>query len=900
MSRKNFMRSKISTASALAFALGVGAGLISPTNGQSVSDCTVQVSASVQADPPQITLLWPALDSAISYSVSRKSRDETNWGSAVGLPPSAASYVDTNVVIGNTYEYHVFRTATNCIGHSYIYTGIQAPLIDSRGKVILVVDRTFASSLAAELAVLQQDLVGDGWTVLRHDVPRMVVDPADLASSAWTTRSNELAAVKSLIRADYLADRANVKAVFLIGHVPVPYSGALAPDGHPDHLGAWPADVYYGDMDGNWTDSSVNITTANDPRNRNVPGDGKFDQSNTSVPLALQVGRVDMANLPAFPDSELELLRRYLGKDHQFRQTYITAHPRGLIDDNFGALNAEVPAANGWANFAPLLGATNVTSGRWLTDLSRSDYLWAYGCGPGTYTGATGVAETLHFLVYDMRVVFTMLFGSYFGDWDSQNNFLRAPLAAAAYTLTAAWTGRPNWYFHHMALGETIGFSTRLSQNNNGLYQDSSRMNGLFFGGVNPTENLNGVHIALMGDPTLRLQPLAPPVSLVALTNGTGGVDLSWGSSWDDVVGYHVYRAPAPGGPYSRLSSSFISGNAYSDLATSSERYYMVRAVKLETSGSGSYYNPSQGAFAELSLAANNTETNTWAGQGVGVWKINDATGTAGSDPGWDRLMLDDTLNVSATSANQFTVRIVSATSANTPGTPAHFNNGQTYTWPILTAALGVTGFDPAKINLLTTDFQGDLGGGVFNLALSADTNSVNLVFTPNRPPMAQPALYNREWDKPLLIPIADFLARFTSDADGDDRALTQVGSSTNGTSISSDGTTLVFTSTNNVAETVTYWVQDVRAYRPGDTVRTASSSLTIQPLPKAIPFTAYHAIEVEWQGDPGKRYQVQSRLETDSAWTNLGDSFIASGEKTSLFERTSAVTKFYRIVLLE
>lgn len=82
--------------------------------------------------------------------------------------------------------------------------------------------------------------------------------------------------------------------------------------------------------------------------------------------------------------------------------------------------------------------------------------------------------------------------------------------------------------------------------------------------------------------------------------------------------------------------------------------------------------------------------------------------------------------------------------------------------------------------------------------------------------------------------------------------------------------------------------------------MRTATSSLTIDPLPKGTPFTAYHAIEIEWQGEAGKRYQVQSRLETEAAWANQGDPVVATGEKTSLFERTSAVTKFYRIVLLE
>ena len=171
-----------------------------------------------------------------------------------------------------------------------------------------MVDDTHAPSLATELTRLQYDLVGDGWTVLRHDV----------------ARTSSVPSIKSLITADYNSDTSNVKAVFLFGHVPVPYSGDIAPDGHPDHEGAWPADAYYGDMDGSWTDTDVNDTGASDPRNRNIPGDGKFDQSLMASAIELQVGRVDLCNLPAFPLSELELLRQYLDKNHNFRHRHLS------------------------------------------------------------------------------------------------------------------------------------------------------------------------------------------------------------------------------------------------------------------------------------------------------------------------------------------------------------------------------------------------------------------------------------------------------------------------------------------------------------------------------------------------------------------------------------------------
>jgi hypothetical protein len=63
------------------------------------------------------------------------------------------------------------------------------------------------------------------WQVIRHDV----------------SRADSVPNVKSIIQNDFTADVANVKALCLLGHVPVPYSGDLFPDGHPDHEGAWPA-----------------------------------------------------------------------------------------------------------------------------------------------------------------------------------------------------------------------------------------------------------------------------------------------------------------------------------------------------------------------------------------------------------------------------------------------------------------------------------------------------------------------------------------------------------------------------------------------------------------------------------------------------------------------------------
>ncbi|MBN1813561.1 MAG: fibronectin type III domain-containing protein, partial [Anaerolineae bacterium] len=217
-------------------------------------------------------------------------------------------------------------------------------------------------------------------------------------------------------------------------------------------------------------------------------------------------------------------------------------------------------------------------------------YLWAYGCGPGWYQGAVGIGDSEDFGTQDPKVVFTMLLGSYFGDWDSPNNFLRAPLASPTYGLVSVWAGLPNWYAHPMALGETIGYITRQTQNDNTVYNDYT--------------NVGYVHIALMGDPTLRMHPVIPPTNLTA-SAGSGAVTLNWASSPDTVLGYHVYRSTTPEGPYTRITATPVTGTSYTNLGLSPGEYtYMVRAVKRETSGSGTYINLSQGVFLTVTVTA--------------------------------------------------------------------------------------------------------------------------------------------------------------------------------------------------------------------------------------------------------------------------------------------------------
>ena len=900
----------------------------------SVSDYAVRVTASVQTNPPLVTLSWPADPSAFSCSIARKLRDDSVWSSSVVLAANATNYVDSGVVVGGAYEYKVRRNAPGYGSYGYIYAGIAVPLVESRGKMALLVDNTIASSLSNELTRLQMDLAGDGWKVLRHDVARMAVDPANSSSSVWTARSNEVASIKDLIVADYNADPGNLHAVFILGRVPVPYSGELSPDGHPDHLGAWPADAFYGDMTRAWTDSTLISIGASDLRNHNVPGDGKFDQTQIASNSELQVGRVDFANMPAFPQGEIELLRRYLNKDHAFRHRAFNPARRGLIDDGLGLSTGEAFAANGWRDFAAFFGPTNTFAGDWLTTLSSRSYLWGYACGAGTYTSEAGVANTAQLVTSDPRVVFSMHFGSYFGDWDSPNNVLRAQLATTNYTLTSAWVGRPFWYFHHMGLGETIGFSTRITQNNDGtLYSGSGQR--------------QFVSIALLGDPTLRMHVVAPPTDLVVATNGTGGLDVRWAPSLDAVAGYYVYRAPNPGGPFVRLNNALINGTNYSD-AVFAKSTYMVRAVKLEVSGSGSYFNASQGIFHDfatpaakslLVITAQNLNkaygeplptltasyngfingetpadldspvvlsTPATANSGAGTYPI-EVTGAADTNYvvtfAYGTLTIDraGTSGLLTSSTNPslpgqsvtFTCTVQSvAAGLGTPSGSVQFKmDGQNVGVPV-----HLIGPSAAYTTLLTPGWHGVEAEYAGDGNFAPNTTTLDAGQLVNTSPVAGADFWGRDPTNGVVIPFATLLVN-DSDADGDLIFFLDADTvSAHGGSVVSEGGSIFYTPTAGFTN------KDNFTYTISDGYSSATGLVTLNvPLDNASSLTITNlgtAYAIRGLGIPGQSHRIESTKQLGT--TNWQTSGMATGDSSGYFlfiDSVVSTQRFYRSV---
>jgi hypothetical protein len=492
------------------------------------------------------------------------------------------SWTDNSYEIGTTKEIMVTKKEGNrIIAFNVISIGKEVEVPFNKGGIILLVDETHSISLESEIFQVQNELLQEGWEVIKLDVPR----------------TNTPAEIKQLILQVKDGMLQELKAIYIIGHVPVPYSGhfsltgtALPPDGHVEgsgnHTGAWPADMYYGDLDGNWTDQSVNYTDSRSDRNNNIPGDGKYDQSAPPSDIDLIVSRVDFHDMAAFPEDEVEMIKNYLLRTSNWRQGKTEYVLRGLIDDNFKGLNI---SASGHRAISNLIGTDSLFEDRdYLTELKDNNYYFSFGMGAGSYTSCNGIGKTSDFVENKIKTIFTGLSGSYFGDWDSKNNILRATLASGA--LGSFWSGIPHWYLHKLGVGGTIGDCLLYTQNAD-------------YVGSNITVSLNGsqrkVHTTLMGDPTLTFKPVPQP-TVIEVAKEAGAIRISWEDDTPNSDGYFLYRRNKVTGELVKVNDEIIKEKEFIDItAPTGTLRYILRAVELVELPNSSYYSMSMGSFSD-------------------------------------------------------------------------------------------------------------------------------------------------------------------------------------------------------------------------------------------------------------------------------------------------------------
>jgi hypothetical protein len=253
----------LSRAAVLAIAF-VLYGLSAQAQTHTVSEAN-SVLLTAEPSASGIRLKWNAFEEVAQYEIYKKERSEPSFDPAPwvtltvsGTPPEY--YDDVAAVAGVLYEYKVVRTAEAGVGYGYVCTGYEVPLAaqlrdpHSMGRILLLVESDLATELIPELAQLRQDLKADGW----------VVEQVEVASTL------SVADVKAEVVDVYDGGASGLRAVYIIGQVAVPYSGLVSQDGHfaiwGGHVGAWPCDGYYGDMDGVWTTDQVDTDDlASDP-----------------------------------------------------------------------------------------------------------------------------------------------------------------------------------------------------------------------------------------------------------------------------------------------------------------------------------------------------------------------------------------------------------------------------------------------------------------------------------------------------------------------------------------------------------------------------------------------------------------------------------------------------------
>lgn len=542
---------------------------VTETSAQVGKDQTLFVETQYNQDGT-LTLSWKKDETfdGIYYIYENRAKFKQDYKYIANVTKDANEWTDPTYINGQIKEYKVEKknASNQIVSYDFITAGTDVNRYGFSGNILILVDDTHFQDLTTELDVLVNDLKGENWEVTVKPVSRDMTPPQ----------------IKELIKVTNESSKFMLTTLYLIGHVPVPYSGhfsttgaAYPPDGHTEgsgnHTGAWPADLYYGDLDGVWTDATVTYEASALERNNNRPGDGKFDQTRLISDVELEIGRVDFYDMPAFADDELTLLKNYLNRAHLWKTGQLESIDRGLIDDNF---KGYIIGNTGYKAMGALIGTDSLFEDRdYMTSLREGKYILSFGMGGGSYSSCGGVGTTTDFAAENINAIFTGIAGSYFGDWDTKNNLLRAALASGA--LSSFWGGIPNWYLHHMSVGESIGFCARYSMNAS-------------YASFNGSQQL--IHVALMGDPTLRFRPIAPSSEL-RLTNSVDGILLEWDEVSGDIEGYNLYRVNNETLESVKVNDEILIETTYLDLGCpTGQYYYQLRTTKKVLTASANYF----------------------------------------------------------------------------------------------------------------------------------------------------------------------------------------------------------------------------------------------------------------------------------------------------------------------
>lgn len=546
-------------------------------------DYAIEVSAVSNPASSTVALHWESKSDTSHYSVSRKAiKDGKYIWKLLADHLSATDYTDTVF----QPEYPIIEYQIKCqidsaeFAYGYIAAATQTVDHTTPQTLLLFVDDMVYREMKEKVTEYKNLFIADGYKTIMYPAPRSEIFNA-----------GNVRYTKSII--DQERKKHHIDYIVIFGHVAVPYSGYDAADGHPNHIGAWPCDAYYASEYKGWSDSVVTAKSATDPRNHNLPEDGKFDQLFSYDSIKTVIGRIDFYNLPAFGKTELELYSEYIDKVRDYKSGKLIFRNRGLITDKFHVSYTEKQATEAWINYLSLFGSSEIDTAEFVPSLCDSSYLMAYACNSGGYTSILNTVSTEDFAKYDLKAAITCFMGSYLGDWDSENNLLRGAIASKS-TLNSYFGGRPFWFFHRLALGETTGEAYETAINNMATFYSATHIYGFKM-----------LHISLLGDPTINIYPISP-VKSVTQTNLPDRVELTWKLPENTSNLVNLYRAVHIDSTFERINSHPLSPAEmpYCDFSGNDSCVYMVRTLPQDSliyTKFGNIYREGIGIFSDKS-----------------------------------------------------------------------------------------------------------------------------------------------------------------------------------------------------------------------------------------------------------------------------------------------------------
>lgn len=547
------------------------------------------ISASVLENPPEITINLhdSAVNTSENYTIKRRPINGlfSDWTIvASNIPATTATWTDINVALGDAFEYQVSRNTGSQIATGYVTATLRYDQSNYKGQLILVIDNSFQNSLATDINQLKTDLTNEGWFVNEIYVPR---------ANTWETEAY-VVTIKNEITTIYNNAPTNDKPshLFLLGHIPIARSGLgeIAPDQHIENRGARGADCYYADIDGVFTDVETYNPGGIDPNAINLPNDLKWDQDFIPSELEMAFGRVDFADISDASNSEEDLLRNYLNRLHNYRTMASGFDMGNKTAFNFGYDNSNDAS---YRSLIPISGINNVDQHTSTLPFAQ----WVNQNGPyQVFMQNIVTPDPYEWDLYGMEATIYSSDQSYWGFWDAPQTtygygFIRYLLSRPNKCLGILYTTSAVNLFHQAAMGDTMGWSVkRIMDNNasNNLYEKPQQ--------AFDTVNYWGrTHLQYHGDPTLRLQQVIPACNL-QVNATTNGIDLNWEASTDtNIIGYLVYKSGSEFEIYSKLTTTPLTSLTFNDASGLHTDWYMIRAIKIETTGSGTYLNPSIG-----------------------------------------------------------------------------------------------------------------------------------------------------------------------------------------------------------------------------------------------------------------------------------------------------------------